>query len=120
MDKFAERKISALSKGMGQRIGLAQAFAGNPDLLILDEPTSGLDPIGRSEIIEFLLERKKAGKTIFFCSHILSEVERICDRVGILVKGELKVFDHIDAVLARTNSKTLEQAFKKEALCWQS
>jgi ABC-2 type transport system ATP-binding protein len=89
MDRFKQRRVSDLSKGMGQRLGLAQAFAGSPDFLILDEPTSGLDPIGRSEVIDLLLSINKQGKTIFFCSHILSEVERLCDRIGILVEGKL-------------------------------
>ncbi len=120
MDIYADRKISDLSKGMGQRVGLAQAFVGDPDLLILDEPTSGLDPVGRSEVIDFLISQKQAGKTIFFCSHILSEVERVCDRIGILVKGELKILDTRDALLETTNSKDLDEAFKKEVLCARS
>lgn len=120
MYEFAGRKISDLSKGMGQRVGLAQAFVGDPDLLILDEPTSGLDPVGRSEVIDFLIAQKQAGKTIFFCSHILSEVERVCDRIGILVKGELKILDTRDALLERTSSKDLDEVFKKEVLCAQS
>jgi len=120
MDIFAGRKISDLSKGMGQRVGLAQAFVGDPDLLILDEPTSGLDPVGRSEMIDFLIAQKQAGKTIFFCSHILSEVERVCDRIGILVKGELRLLDTRDVLLEKTDSKDLDEAFKKEVLCAQS
>ena len=70
MNTVPNRRISDLSKGMIQRVGLAQAFAGDPDLLILDEPTSGLDPIGKTDIIDFLLAMKQQGKTIFFCSHI--------------------------------------------------
>jgi ABC-2 type transport system ATP-binding protein len=120
MDIFAHRKISDLSKGMGQRVGIAQAFVGDPDLLILDEPTSGLDPVGRSEMIDFLISRKQAGKTIFFCSHILSEVERVCDRIGILVKGELRLLDTRDVLLERTDSQDLDEVFKKEVLCAQS
>ena len=120
MAPFAGRKISDLSKGMGQRVGLAQAFVGDPALLILDEPTSGLDPVGRSEVIDFLIAQKQAGKTIFFCSHILSEVERVCDRIGILVKGELKRLDTRDALLQKTDSKDLDEVFKKEVLCAQS
>jgi len=116
MDAFASRKISDLSKGMGQRVGLAQAFVGNPDLLILDEPTSGLDPVGRSEVIDFLISQKQAGKTIFFCSHILSEVERVCDRIGVLVKGELRLLDTREALLEKTDSRDLDEVFKKEVL----
>ncbi|SDU49344.1 ABC transporter ATP-binding protein [Desulfobacula phenolica] len=116
MDTFAHRKIHDLSKGMGQRVGLAQAFVGDPDLLILDEPTSGLDPVGRSEVIDFLITQKQAGKTIFFCSHILSEVERVCDRIGILVQGELKLMDTREALLEQTHSQNLDEVFKKEVL----
>ncbi|MCK5100367.1 MAG: ABC transporter ATP-binding protein, partial [Desulfobacteraceae bacterium] len=76
-------------------------------------PTSGLDPVGRSEVIEFLLEQKNNGKTIFFCSHILSEVEQVCDKIGILVKGKLKLFGKINSILAKTKSKDLEDVFKK-------
>ena len=113
MEQYSDRKISDLSKGMRQRLGLAQAFVGEPDILILDEPTSGLDPVGRSEVIEFLLEQKNNGKTIFFCSHILSEVEQVCDKIGILVKGKLKLFGKINSILAETKSKDLEDVFKK-------
>lgn len=117
MEKFFRRRIADLSKGMGQRVGLAQAFVNNPDFLILDEPTSGLDPIGKTEIIEFLLEMKKKGKTVFFCSHILSEVERLCDRIGILVEGELRFFGLVEEFLKKWQVKDLEAAFKREAKC---
>jgi len=117
MDKFYRRRISDLSKGMGQRLGLAQAFAGNPEFLILDEPTSGLDPIGKTEIIEFLLEMKKKGKTIFFCSHILSEVERLCDRIGILVEGKLKFIGSVNEFLKKWEVEYLEDGFKREVQC---
>jgi ABC-2 type transport system ATP-binding protein len=117
MDRFPKRKISDLSKGMGQRVGLAQAFAGDPDLLILDEPTSGLDPIGKGEIIGSLLEMRKKGKTIFFCSHILSEVERLCDRIGILVDGRLRFIGATSDFKQRWQTEDLEEAFRQEALC---
>jgi len=120
MDQFPKRRISDLSKGMGQRVGLAQAFAGDPDLLILDEPTSGLDPIGKSEVIEILLEMKNKGKTIFFCSHILSEVERLCDRIGILVRGQLKFLGRTDEFKTKWNVSDLEEGFKLEAQCGAS
>jgi ABC-2 type transport system ATP-binding protein len=120
MDKFIKRRISALSKGMGQRVALAQALANDPDFLILDEPTSGLDPLGRSEIIEFLLEMKNKGKTIFFCSHILSEVERLCDRIGILVDGQLRFIGEVQGFLQKWGADDLEQAFKMEAQWEQS
>ena len=100
---------------MGQRVGLAQAFANDPDFLILDEPTSGLDPIGKSEVIEFLLGMKRQGKTIFFCSHILAEVERLCDRIGILVEGQLRFLGSVGAFLEKWDVENLEDGFKLEA-----
>lgn len=120
MAPFADRRIKDLSKGMGQRVGLAQAFVGDPDILILDEPTSGLDPVGRSEVIDFLLEQKRAGKSIFFCSHILSEVQRVCDRIGILVSGQLRCLNTLGGLLEQSQNPDLETAFKKEVLCQQS
>jgi len=86
----AGRKISQYSKGMLQRLGLAQALINDPELLILDEPTSNLDPVARRDFRDILLELKAAGTTVFICSHILSEVESVCDRVAILQQGELK------------------------------
>ncbi len=78
------------SKGMVQRLGLAQALIGNPDLLLLDEPMSGLDPLGRRDVRDMLLELRGKGCTVFFSSHILQDAEMICDRVGILVEGKLR------------------------------
>ncbi|MDT8070140.1 MAG: ABC transporter ATP-binding protein [Terriglobia bacterium] len=85
----SNRITMKLSRGMQQRVGLAQAIVNNPDLLILDEPTSALDPVARVMVRELLLELKRAGKTVFVSSHLLSEVEAVCDRIGILRKGEL-------------------------------
>ncbi len=85
----SNRITMKLSRGMQQRVGLAQAIVNNPELLILDEPTSALDPVARVMVRELLLELKRAGKTVFVSSHLLSEVEAICDRIGILRKGEL-------------------------------
>lgn len=87
------------SKGMVQRAGLAQALINDPDLLILDEPTSGLDPLGRRNVADLLLDLKKQGKTIFFSSHILHDVETICDRIGIIVDGELSFHGKLSDVL---------------------
>lgn len=89
MKDWAKVKIRKYSKGMMQRIGLAQAMINNPDLIFLDEPTDGVDPIGRKEIRDVLLNLKTQGKTIFLNSHLLSETELICDRVAILNKGLL-------------------------------
>ena len=88
------------SKGMVQRIGMAQALLGEPDLIILDEPMSGLDPIGRREIRDLILEQRKAGKTVFFSSHILQDAEMICDRVSIIDRGMLVAEGSLDSLLA--------------------
>lgn len=87
MDQWKKMKIKKYSKGMMQRLGLAQAMINDPDLIFLDEPTDGVDPIGRKEIRDILVEIKNRGKTIFLNSHLLSEVELITDRVAILNKG---------------------------------
>jgi len=81
--------LSKCSKGMTQRVGLASALVGNPDLLIMDEPSSGLDPVGRKELRELLTALKNEGKTIFLSSHLLSEMESVCDRVGVMAQGKL-------------------------------
>ena len=83
------RKASKLSRGMLQRVGLAQALVNDPELLILDEPTSALDPLGRVAVRELLVRARSAGKSVFLSSHLLSEIELVCDRVGIVYKGKL-------------------------------
>ena len=90
LEDAAAKSVAKYSKGMLQRLGFAQALLHDPDLLILDEPTASLDPVGRKDFRDILLELKRRGKTIFISSHILSEVESVCDRVAILQKGELK------------------------------
>lgn len=87
--EVGDKPIYYFSKGMKQRLGLAQAIINNPDYLFLDEPLDGLDPIGRLEFKKIILNLKKQGKTIFFNSHILSDVEEICDEIGILNQGRL-------------------------------
>jgi ABC-2 type transport system ATP-binding protein len=89
MSEWERTKIRKYSKGMRQRLGLAQAMINDPDILFLDEPTDGVDPIGRKKIRDILLHLKEQGKTIFLNSHLLSEVELICDKVAILDKGRL-------------------------------
>ena len=89
MRDAADRGLSTYSKGMAQRIGLAQAMANDPDLIILDEPTDGVDPLGRRDIRNVLMKLREQGKTIFINSHLLSELEMICDRVAILVLGQV-------------------------------
>ncbi|MCB0749291.1 MAG: ABC transporter ATP-binding protein [Ignavibacteriae bacterium] len=89
MEKWRKTKIKKYSKGMMQRLGLAQAIIHDPDIIFLDEPTDGVDPIGRKEIRDFLIELKNKGKTIFINSHLLSEVELVSDKVAILNNGKL-------------------------------
>jgi ABC-2 type transport system ATP-binding protein len=91
MDNWANTKIRKYSKGMMQRLGLAVAMINDPDLLLLDEPTDGVDPIGRKEIRDVILQLKQNGKTIFINSHLLSEVEMVCDEVAIMNKGKIVV-----------------------------
>jgi ABC-2 type transport system ATP-binding protein len=87
MTQWADTRVSKYSKGMLQRLGLAQALMNDPDLVVLDEPTDGLDPIGRRDVRELLSELRGQGKTVFLNSHLLSELEMVCDRVAILVGG---------------------------------
>jgi ABC-2 type transport system ATP-binding protein len=94
-----DRQLRKFSKGMLQRLGLAQALINDPELVILDEPMSGLDPVGRREVRDIILALKAAGRTVFFSTHILSDTELICDRVGILSKGELKAVGRVADLL---------------------
>jgi ABC-2 type transport system ATP-binding protein len=89
LERGADMPIRVYSRGMRQRIGLAQAMINSPDLLVLDEPTNGLDPIGTVHIRQFILEQKRQKRTILLCSHLLSEVEAVADRVAILHRGQL-------------------------------
>lgn len=116
LEHARKRLIKTYSKGMQQRVGLAQALINNPDLLILDEPTSGLDPVGRMKVREIIQRLKNEGKTVFFSSHELGEVETICDRVAILHNGELKVEGRVDE-LARAHRCNLERLFLRVIGC---
>ncbi|MGA2785887.1 MAG: ABC transporter ATP-binding protein [Verrucomicrobiota bacterium] len=109
LEPARKRPIKSYSKGMQQRIGLAQALINNPDLLILDEPTSGLDPLGRMKVREIIQRLKNEGKTVFFSSHELGEVETICDRVAIINQGELKAVGTVAGITGQRAS--LEKAF---------
>ncbi|MBR6388706.1 MAG: ABC transporter ATP-binding protein [Opitutales bacterium] len=95
------RPLSTFSKGMLQRAGLAQAIVHDPALVVLDEPNSGLDPIGMADMADMILRLKGEGKTVVICSHMLREVERLCDSVAILYKGELAACGKLSDVLAR-------------------
>ncbi|WP_010478357.1 ABC transporter ATP-binding protein [Thermococcus zilligii] len=93
-----DKKVGKFSKGMKQRLLLAQALINDPDLLILDEPMTGLDPTGIAEFKNIILRQKKEGKTVFFSSHILAHVEEVCDTVGVIVRGKLRIEDSIDNI----------------------
>lgn len=99
-----KKQLRQYSKGMVQRVGMAQALINDPELVFLDEPMSGLDPLGRYQMRQIILSLKKQGKTIFFNSHILSEVEQICDRVAILASGELICSGSLDQLLGTNNT----------------
>ena len=122
LDAARKRPIKTYSKGMQQRVGLAQALINDPDLLILDEPTSGLDPLGRMKVREIIQRLKNEGKTVFFSSHELGEVETVCDRVAIIHEGELKVQGRVSELMEQYQAN-LEQIFLKiigyqqEGLC---
>src|SRR6202142_2445467 len=110
LESVRKRPIKSYSKGMQQRVGLAQALINNPDLLILDEPTSGLDPLGRMKVREIIQRLKNQGKTVFFSSHELGEVETVCDRVAIINQGELKTVGRVTDLVAR-HQTNLEKIF---------
>jgi ABC-2 type transport system ATP-binding protein len=97
----ADRPARRLSKGMLQRTGLAAALVADPELLILDEPMSGLDPVGRKEVKDIIVEERQGGRTIFFSTHILSDVETLCDDVTIMRKGQIVVRGRLDELLRR-------------------
>ncbi len=111
MTEFQNRKLQSLSKGQVQRTGLASLLVGDHDVLILDEPFSGLDPIGMRDLKNIIRNQKAAGKTIFLNSHILSEMEQICDDVAILNKGEILFSGSVQSILQQGIS--LEDFFYK-------
>jgi ABC-2 type transport system ATP-binding protein len=93
------RPLKEYSKGMTRRIGLAQALINDPELILLDEPTTGLDPIGTRQMKDLILKLRDQGKTIVMCSHLLADVQDVCDRIGILYQGELKELGRVDSLL---------------------
>lgn len=111
MNEHADRPMREYSKGMLQRVGLAQAMLHNPDLLIFDEPAGGLDPVGIREMRELILTQNESGKTVFFSSHSISEIEKVCDRVAIIVRGKLKQVVELAAL--RDKAQHLEELFIK-------
>ncbi len=115
------RKLRTFSKGMLQRIGIAQALVNDPEVVIFDEPMSGLDPIGRKEIRDIILRLRDEGKTILFSSHILPDIEAICDQVAIVVKGKVRASGAIED-LVRPKVKNIEVTYRgkigEESLPW--
>jgi len=107
MTHAAHRRIGTYSKGMLQRIGLAQAIVHDPKLIILDEPTAGVDPLGARDISTIIKELKSTGKTILMCSHLLSQVEDICDEVAILHNGKLQACGQVSKLLETESQHTL-------------
>ena len=99
LQRARKRQLKEYSKGMTRRIGLAQALINEPDLILLDEPTSGLDPIGTREMKDLILRFKEQGKTVVMCSHLLADVQDVCDRIAILHQGELKELGRVDDLL---------------------
>jgi ABC-2 type transport system ATP-binding protein len=109
LEKAENRRVGGFSKGMKQRLGMANALIHDPQVLILDEPMSGLDPVGRYHIKELLLELNQQGKTIFFSSHILSDIEVLCNRIAIINKGRLLYDGEMHDF--KTSGRSLEEQF---------
>jgi ABC-2 type transport system ATP-binding protein len=99
LERARKRQLQEYSKGMTRRIGLAQALINDPELILLDEPTSGLDPIGTREMKDMILRLKEEGKTVVMCSHLLADVQDVCDRIAILHQGELKELGRVSELL---------------------
>ena len=97
--KARKRKLREYSKGMARRIGLAQALINNPDLILLDEPTTGLDPIGTREMKDLIVSLKQQGKTVLLCSHLLADVQDVCDRITILYRGKMQTLGQVKDLL---------------------
>lgn len=108
IDSFREVKIADLSTGMKQKISLVISIAHDPDIIIFDEPTNGLDVVTAKSVTDFLIELKKLGKTIILSTHIFSLVEKLCDRVGIIINGKMVLSDTLENIIAE---KTLEEKF---------
>ena len=103
-----KRRLGEYSKGMARRLGLAQALINNPDLVILDEPTSGLDPLGSEEVKNLIIRLKNEGKTVLLCSHLLADVEDVCDRLAILYRGKLRSYGPVNDILVSTDRTVIE------------
>jgi len=109
------RQLREYSKGMTRRIGLAQALINDPELIVLDEPTTGLDPIGCREMKDLILRLRDEGKTILMCSHLLADVQDVCDRIGILYQGELQELGRVDSLLKVRDTTEIRASGLSEA-----
>jgi sodium transport system ATP-binding protein len=110
--RFADQRCEGLSSGQRQRVSIARAVLHDPAVLILDEPTTGLDILGTSDMIAFIAERRSAGRSILFSTHILSEAERLCDRIGVIHRGRLLAAGTLDELRARTGREYLDEVFR--------
>ncbi len=116
LDWAKRRQLKEYSKGMTRRIGLAQALINDPDLILLDEPTTGLDPIGTREMKDLIIRLRDQGKTVLMCSHLLADVQDVCDRIAILHQGELKELGRVDSLLKVQNVTQMQaQGLSQEA-----
>jgi ABC-2 type transport system ATP-binding protein len=106
--KSRKRKLREYSKGMARRIGLAQALINDPDLILLDEPTTGLDPIGTREMKDLILSLKAQGKTVLLCSHLLADVQDVCDRITILFRGRMQTIGQVRDLIQRKDITQIE------------
>jgi ABC-2 type transport system ATP-binding protein len=107
LGRARHRRLGEYSKGMARRLGLAQALINDPDLVILDEPTSGLDPIGTAEVKDLIIELRRQGKTVLLCSHLLADVEDVCDRIAVLYRGVLRETGRVDELLTVGDRRSL-------------
>lgn len=108
LSEARSRQLRKFSKGMLQRVGLAQALIHDPELVIMDEPMSGLDPIGRKQVRDLILSLREQGKTVFFSTHIIPDVEVMCDRVGIVLKGVLLTEGRVDELVNHASTRSVE------------
>jgi len=112
MARFADQRCEGLSSGQRQRVSIARAVLHDPAVLILDEPTTGLDILGTSDMIDFIAERRSAGRSILFSTHILAEAERLCDRIGVIHRGRLFAAGTLDELRALTGRDYLDEVFR--------
>jgi len=113
VDSYQDMKISELSQGMKQKLSIAVSLVHDPKVIIFDEPTNGLDVITAKAVTDYLLKLKKLGKTIIISTHIMNVAAKLCDKIAILLKGEICIDDNLDNILSKTNTLSLEEAFFK-------